>query len=300
MHRNTELKAYFAGTFFSLLVGFSFLGTKICIDYADAITIMTYRFDFAMLALAVLLIVKKERPIFSGKPKKTIAAAGLSYSFFLLLQAAGMVYATSVEAAILSAAAPAFVEVIALVFLKEKANIRQTICVMLVIAALVVMIALDAESVSFNPAATGILLVSTFLMSLYTVAVRGCSRDYSSLEIGTSTVVTGFVLFNAVMMIRCFMDGFSVYTAPASSMEFIISAGYLGIFCILVSATLTGYMGQYLESTVMSVFGNVSAAISIVAGALILGEPVYVYYIVCSALIIAGVIGTAYWSEGRI
>lgn len=84
MYSNTKLTAYAAGTVFSLLVGFSFLGTKICVGYADATTIMAYRFDLAMFALVILFIVRREKPVFKGKSKKAIATAGLSYSFFLL------------------------------------------------------------------------------------------------------------------------------------------------------------------------------------------------------------------------
>jgi drug/metabolite transporter (DMT)-like permease len=298
MHRDPGLKAYLAGAVFSLLVGFSFLGTKICVRYADAWMIMTYRFDFAMAALVIVCLFRKKWFSFGGRPIKSIMIAGLSYSLFLLIQAMGLYYATSVEAAILFAAGPAFVEIIAMVFLKEKTNIRQSACVLIVIAALIFMIVMSSGKISFDIRATLLLLISVLMSAVYTVAVRACMGEYSSLDIGSVSTITGFAVFNMISLFQCIRGGgVHVYLQPAENYGFLIAAAYLGICCILASTMLTGYMGKYLQSTVMSVFGNVSSAISILAGALILGEPVYSYYIFCTAVIIAGVIGTAYWAQ---
>ena len=46
-----------------------------------------------------------------------------------------------------------------------------------------------------------------------------------------------------------------------------------------------------MEAAKGTIFGNVSTAISIVAGVVVLGEDLMWYHIVCTALIIAGVVG---------
>ena len=70
-----------------------------------------------------------------------------------------------------------------------------------------------------------------------------------------------------------------------------IATAYLGIGCILLSAHLMSYMLSKMEAVKGTIFGNLSTAISIVAGVVILGEPLKWYHVVCTVLIIAGVIG---------
>ena len=47
---------------------------------------------------------------------------------------------------------------------------------------------------------------------------------------------------------------------------------------------------EIVQSTIL---GNASTAISILAGAILLGEPLTIHHIVCALLILAGVIGLA-------
>jgi drug/metabolite transporter (DMT)-like permease len=51
------------------------------------------------------------------------------------------------------------------------------------------------------------------------------------------------------------------------------------------------YLQSKIQSAKAAVFGNVSTAISIVAGAVILGEPLYAYHIICSVFIVTGALG---------
>ena len=53
------------------------------------------------------------------------------------------------------------------------------------------------------------------------------------------------------------------------------------------------YMLAHMEIVQSTIFGNASTAISIIAGAVILGEPLTIYHILCAALILVGVIGLA-------
>lgn len=52
-------------------------------------------------------------------------------------------------------------------------------------------------------------------------------------------------------------------------------------------------MLAHMEIVQSTIFGNASTAISILAGAILLGEPLTIHHIVCALLILAGVIGLA-------
>jgi Permeases of the drug/metabolite transporter (DMT) superfamily len=66
----------------------------------------------------------------------------------------------------------------------------------------------------------------------------------------------------------------------------------LGILSSLVTAFTANYALSRLEATKAVVFSNLSTVVSIAAGALVLGEPVEIYHLAGSLLIIAGVWGT--------
>ena len=69
------------------------------------------------------------------------------------------------------------------------------------------------------------------------------------------------------------------------------AVAYLGIGCTLITATLISFALRTLPALSATIFGNLSTAISVVAGALVLGEPLYAYQIVCTVLIAVGVLG---------
>ena len=70
MDKKTNIKAYSAAIFFSVLVGFSFLGIKTCVPLANSLQILVHRYNFAFFALLLLLALRIARLDLRGKPKK--------------------------------------------------------------------------------------------------------------------------------------------------------------------------------------------------------------------------------------
>lgn len=294
MDEKNKVKAYLAGILFASLIGFSFLGVKISVRYASSNHIMAYRFDFAFLAMLVFWIIKGQRLSLKGRSKNKILGVGFFYSTFMLLQVIGLGYATSIEAAIIFATAPIFVVILASVFLKEKSTFLQTVFVFVVIGALVVMAILNAGTVTFNPKATLILILSTICMASYTVLIRALREEYTPGEISSITIIFGFTAFNIWMIAECISKGSVLgYLQGFMIPELMGATAYLGIFCVLISTMLIGYMSQHLSSVVTSVIGNISTSISIVVGAVVLSEPIYPFQIICTIVIIIGIIGVA-------
>lgn len=294
MHKKNEIKAYLAGIIFAVLIGFSFLGVKISVSHATSNYIMAYRFDFAFVAMLIFWLITGERLSFKGRSRKKILGVGFFYSAFMLLQVVGFSYATSIEAAIIFAAAPIFVVILATIFLKEKSTFIQTVFVLVVIVALGVMAVLNAGNISFNPKATFILIISTICMASYTVLIRGLRDEYHPGEISSITIIFGFVTFNVWMIIDSIgKHSIDTYLHGFSLPSLMGATAYLGVFCVLISTMLIGYMSKHLSSVVISVMGNISTSISIVVGAVILNEPIYTFQIICTLVIIAGIVGVA-------
>ena len=292
MHQKTDIKPYLAGVVFAFMVGFSFLGIKVCINYANPLDILAHRYNFAFLAILVFVALRFGKIKLKGKPKKKLIITCGAYVMFMVFQTIGLVYSASIEAAIMFAIIPVLVQIMAVIFLKEKATTLQNIFVITVVGALIYMIIMGAGELHFSPLGTALLMLSSISMSINNVMMRYVRGVYTPFEITAATSIMGFVVFNIAALAVCIYTGeFQSYLAPLMHIEFILAAAYLGICCILFSLLLMAYMQAHMPAVNASIFGNVSTAISIVAGAVILGEELRYYHIICTAIIIAGVIG---------
>lgn len=292
MYKNDLTKAYISAVLFTFIVGFSFLGIKICVPYADTLHVLVHRFNFALVALIVLAITKVVKIELKGKPKKGLLITSVLYNVFILFQVMGLYYCTSIEGSVFFAMVPAMVQVIAAVFLKEKPTWMQVCFILLSVSSLIVMVVLGSSQITFNPLGVVLMLISSLAMAVNNVYTRHIRTQYKPIEISTAIIVFGTVLFNILFIGRGLIFGNAqAYFEPFQHTEFIIAACYLGVGCILASAQIMAYLQSKLQSAKAAVFGNVSTAISIVAGALILGEPLYTYHIICSIFIVTGALG---------
>ncbi len=295
------MKAYLAGVGFSLAVGFSFLGVKTCVPIANTLMIMTHRYNVAFLAVMILVLLKLGKVSLKNKPKKNLIFTAFFYLMFMVVQAAGLIFSTSIESAILFAIVPVIVQVLARIILKERTNMWQNMFMCLSVSALVAMIIIGATDVDYDFIGICLLFISSVFMALNNVFMRYVRNDYTPFEITFATSVLGFAGFNGAAIIWMLFTGdFYAYVEPLTHTEFLVAIIYLGTFCILLSAQLMSYMQAHMPATNASLFGNVSTAISIVAGALVLGEPLRLYHIICTVLILTGVIGMSMAGRKRV
>lgn len=292
MDKKSNVKVYGVAILFSVLVGFSFLGVKTCVPLASGLQILTHRYNFAFLAILILLAFRIVRIDLRGRSKKNLFLTAGFYIAFMALQVAGLYDATSIEASILFAIIPILVQIIASVFLGEKATLVQNLFVCLSVAALIIMLVMGAASISFHLGGTILLLLSSVCMAISNVFMRYVRAEYKPIEISAAIIIGGCAVFNIIYLAQGAITGtIGDYFEPLRHVEFTIAAAYLGIGCILLSAQIMSYLLSKLAAAKATIFGNVSTAISIIAGVLVLGEPLMPYHIICTALIIVGVVG---------
>jgi drug/metabolite transporter (DMT)-like permease len=277
------------------MIGFSFLGVKTGVEIASALQTLTYRYNFAFLASLIPIILGIAKVELSGKLniRYLLVTAGF-YVGFMILQAIGLMFATSIESGIIFALIPILVKIIAWLVLGEKGDWKQNVFVAISVSAVVIMFVLGAQDISVSIVGLIILFLSSLSMALSNVFMRYVRNEFKPFTITFAICLGGFVLFNIATLVYGIYSGtLNQYFAPLVYPEFIFSTAFLGIPCTLLSSLLLTYMLAHLQAVKATVFGNLSTAISIVVGALILKEPLYIYLIVCTALILLGVIGTS-------
>ncbi len=292
LKKERNYKVYGSAVIFSFIVGFSFIGVKTCIQTATPLETLTYRFNFAFLASLILVLFGLIKINVLGKPKINLILTAGFYLGFMVLQTIGLVFSTSIESGIIFAIIPILAKVIAGLFLKESTNWKQNIFVCMSVAAVITMFILGASDITVNVTGLIILLVSSLSMAVSNVMMRYVRGVYRPFEITFFITGGGCILFNLATIIIGMKNGNPVnYFEPLTHLDFIFAAAYLGIPSTLISAMIMAYMLSNMEAVKATIFGNLSTAISIVAGVVLLGEPLQFYHIICTTLIIAGVIG---------
>lgn len=291
MDQNNQLRrAYLAAIVFSVVVGFSFLGVKTCVPLASTLQILVWRYNWAALLMGLFLLSGMVKIRLTGKPKKNLLLTAGFYIGFMIFQTIGLIFATSIESGIIFAIIPILSKLIAGVVLKENTGWVQNIFMVLSISALIVMILMGSTGVETNLVGVTILIISSISMAISNVYMRYVRQEYRPVEITAAICFMGAIAFNIAYL---FSGDFLHYLEPLQHMEFVIATLYLGTACIVLSAQLMAFMLRHMPAVNATIFGNLSTAISIVAGVVILGEPLLFYHVLCTLLIIVGVVGVS-------
>lgn len=294
---NKEMKlVYLVSVLNATIIGFSFLFTKVALDYAHPIDTLAYRFLVAFVVLSVPVALRLIKLDFGGKSVWKPLMLAIFYPIgFFAFQSYGLQYATSAEAGMLFAFVPVLTTLLASVFLKETTTLAQKLSIVLSVSGVVFIVLAQGNAVDLsNVAGIVLLMLSCLATSAYAVMVRWMLRDYGSREVTFLLMGIGCVAFAAISVIGHVLDG-TVHelVAPLRSGPFIWSILYLGVLSSTVASLTFTYMLARLEASRTSIFSNLATVVSMVAGAIFLGEKIAAYHLIGSALIIVGVMGTA-------
>jgi drug/metabolite transporter (DMT)-like permease len=277
---------------FSIIVGFSFLGIKTCVTVVTPLETLTHRYNAAFIAALIPVLLGKQRINWKGKSLKLIVISIILYVGFMTLQTVGLAFSTSIESGIIFAMVPIFAKFFAKALMNETTSWKQNIFMCISVGAVIVMFILSATDITVNFTGLAILLLSSVAMASSNVMLRYVRNQFRPYEIAFFICLGGFLIFNGTTIITGLKNGtLGLYFKPLIHWEFVLSIIFLGVLSLLVTLQLMSYMMANMEAVKATLFGNLSTAISIVAGVIILQEPLRIYHIVCTALIIAGVIG---------
>ena len=287
-----KTKAYLAALSFSAIIGFSFLFTKIALGYASPLTNLAHRYTIAAL---VIVFLHQTKLIKVSLSRKDILPMSLFYPLlFFILQSFALQYISSSEAGILQALVPIFTLLLASVFLKEKTSLLQKFFLFLSVAGVVFIFLSKGANFGTETASFGLLLMlgSVLANAINNILSKSKGVRYRAMDMTTVVIFVGFVAFNALSLTSNYLDGnILAYFAPLGQVSYLLSILYLGILASIVTGSLSIYAIVRLGASTVSVFGNLGTVLTILAGALILHEPIYSYHVIGATMIIAGILG---------
>lgn len=121
MEKSSNRQVYIGAFIYALIMGHSFLFTKIALESANPMDILAYRFTAAFIGIMIPRIFGWIKVKYTRESIRRIIPIAILYPLlFFGFQTTGLQYTTSSEAGILSAAAPIFTMILASYFLDEK------------------------------------------------------------------------------------------------------------------------------------------------------------------------------------
>ena len=292
---NEKTKAYLAALSFSTIIGFSFLFTKVALEYASPLTNLAHRYTVAAIVLFILQQSKLIQVKLSKEDILSILPMSLFYPLlFFMFQSFALQYISSSEAGILQALVPIITLILASVFLKEKTTFIQKFFLCLSVAGVIYIFLSKGANLGVETGILGFMLMlgSVFSNAINNILSKYKGGQYRAIDLTVVVILVGFLVFNSLSLVTHFLSGnLMSYFEPLGHLSYLISILYLGILASIVTASLSIYAIVRLGASTVSVFGNLGTVLTIVAGAVFLHEPIYAYHIIGASLIIGGILG---------
>ncbi|MFD1910261.1 DMT family transporter [Paenibacillus rhizoplanae] len=185
MHKQGLKLAYSFAVLNAVIIGFSFLFTKVALVHAGPLDTLTFRFAASFAVMSVPVALGWVKVSYRGKPigRALLLAAMYPLGFFTL-QVFGLQRATSAEGGILYSFTPVVTMIIAAIVLKEKTTLLQKLCIFLSVFGVVFIFVMKGSGIQLSNMTGIVLLFMTCLaFAGYSVLARSLSSHFSPAEL---------------------------------------------------------------------------------------------------------------------
>lgn len=298
MRRNVHL----AGVIYATIFGFTFMFSKVALDYVRPIGLIAYRFLIAIIVLEILRWFKVIHIRFEKKHFKHLFLVALFQPIlYFIFETFGIRLTTSGEAGMMIALIPIFVTILSSVVLKEAPKKIQIFFILLSVSG-VLFIQIMKSSSGFDVNLWGLLLLLGAVISaaLFNIASRNASKTLKPYELTYFMMLGGALVFNTLYIIQLSIESrLGDYFTNLSHLELVVPILYLGVIASIGGFFLVNFALSKVPAHVSSIYANLSTIVAIIAGAWLLNEKLYYYHFIGAFMIIIGVYGTVRFNIGR-
>ena len=259
-----------------VLYGLSYLFTKQTAETASPLALLGWRFVVALAAMSLCVALGFIPVRLKGRRLGPLLV--------------GIRETTVTESGVFLACVPALSLLASTVILKKKPTKRQIIGILVTFLGVMTTVVAVGLSSSLSPVGYAALMLAVVAYALYSVFVD-LAADYTGAEITYVMLCSGAAFYGLLALGEAAAHGAlsELLTLPARSGTFLAAGLYQGIGCSVAAFFLSNAAIAKIGVNKTSSFIGVSTIVSILAGALALGEPLSVGQIVGAAVIVAGV-----------
>lgn len=193
---------------------------------------------------------------------------------------------TAPNLALAYALSPAFVLIIAMIFLKEKAGRVKILGVATAFAG--VLIVLSERGISFGSSYfTGnvLVLIASLSWALYTVIGKEFTTKYGAIYSTSLTMILGFIFYIPIFL----LSGYDL-NLPSLAFKDWLQLLYLGLFASGAAYVIWYYALTKIEAGKVALFNNLQPVLTTVLSVIVFGHNITEFLVIGGLLIISGVI----------
>ena len=277
-----------AVTMGNVIWGFTFLFTRVALRTTDPAVMLSLRFVVAFLLLNVLLLTGHEKVSFRGKDPKGILALTVTEIAYFYFESYGVLYTNATFSGVVLAVSPIVDIVLAIFLLREYPTRRQAMFCVLPVAGVMLMVSAGKSLGVITPIGAFFLLGSCLTSGAYKTANRKASEQFSSFERTYTMMGASAVVFtvSALFSTRCELQKWTAPLTDPATLACLLALACLGS---VTANILVNYAAGILPVVKVSTFGALSTLVTMVAGVLLLHEPMSLMGAVGAVLILVGI-----------
>ena len=287
-----NIKGSIAALTANIIFGFSFLFSKVALDYANPLIILAVRFTIAFAVLNILWLFGIVKLNFKGKPKKRIILMALAQPLlYFIFELYGIEKTSSAMSGVIISLVPVAVILLSTFVLKEKPTRSQILFSVLSLMAIVVISILSNDGGENSLVGILLLLGAVICAAAFNILSRSEAQRYSPFERTYMMFLIGTVGFNIIAIASLRENYILELTSAAISPQFWGAIFYLSVLSSIAAFMLYNYSTSVISSVRAASFSNIITVVSVLAGIFILGEVLSLPQLICCLLIIIGVFG---------
>ena len=271
--------------------GLSFLASSIGQGVSSPFVLMSYRFDIALTALTIPVLLGRQKLSLRGKNIKPLLLLGsMEPCLYFIGEQYGLKYSSSAFSGIMIAVIPIVTIIMAAIFLKERPSRKQWFFSALSIAGIVIITLAENSGGTITLKGFALLCIAVVTGSAYSVVSCGLSAKFSVFERTYFMQMMGAVFFTTLALAE---NGGSVAAvlAPAADMRFLLAALYLALGASVAGYSLFNYAVSHAPMANVIIFQNLTTIISVAAGIFVLGEHLSAVSFAAMAIVLVGIWG---------
>ena len=287
-----QTKGSMAALIANTIFGFSFLFSKVALDYAHPLIILAVRFTVAFAVMNLLWLFGIVKPKLRGKPKKRLILMAIAQPLlYFISELYGINYTSSAMSGIIISLVPVGVILLSTLFLRERPTVAQILFSSLSLAAVIGISLLSNDGGQNHWIGIVLLVAAVICAAVFNILSRSESARFSPFERTYVMFLIGTVGFNLLAPLVLRGDYVPALTAAVTAAPFWGAIGYLSILSSIAAFMLYNYATTNISTVRAASFANITTVVSVVAGMAILGDQLSIPQIICCVLIIIGVFG---------
>ena len=274
-----------------VLYGLSYLFTKQTAETAGTPALLGWRFAIALAVMSLCVALGFIRIRLKGKRLGPLLRVALFCPcLYFIGETVGIRETTVTESGVFLACVPALSLLASTVILKKKPTKRQIVGISITFLGVMMTVIAVGISSSLSPLGYAALMLAVAAYALYSVFVD-LAADYTGAEITYVMLCSGAAFYGLLAIGEAAAQGAlqELLTLPARNGTFLAAVLYQGVGCSVAAFFLSNAAIAKIGVNKTSSFIGVSTIVSILAGALVLGEPLSLGQMAGAAVIVAGV-----------